>query len=115
MEERVSKLEAEVVNIDKRLCKNEKRLDIHGKEIDEINKDFGTLEKDRALLNLTVEHVLANTKEIKVDLEELRKLREDDHYIKPLVRNEKLKSQMIGVIIGILVAAFLSFLFPQIR
>ena len=114
MEERVSKLETEVINFDKRLCNTEKRLDSHGQEIDGINKVVNTLEKNMALLNLTVDTVLDNTKEIKTDLKEIRKLREDDHYIKPLDKNEKLKSQIVGVIIGILIAAFFTLLFPQI-
>ena len=114
MEERVSKLETEVINFDKRLCNTEKRLDGHGQEIDGINKVVNTLEKNMALLNLTVDTVLDNTKEIKGDIKEIRKLREDDHYIKPLDKNEKLKSQIVGVIIGILIAAFFAFLFPHI-
>ena len=78
MEERVSRLETEVINLDKRLCANERRLDIHGEEIDGINKVVGTLEKNMALLNLTVDTVLDNTKEIKGDIKEIRKLREDE-------------------------------------
>ena len=72
MEQRVSKLETEVINLDKRLSANERRLDIHGEEIDGINKVVGNLEKNMALLNLTVDNVLENTKEIKGDIKEIK-------------------------------------------
>ena len=114
MEERVSKLEIEVINLDKRLCTNEKRLDIHGKEIDEIYQSVGILEKNMALLNLTVETVLDNTKEIKEDIKEMRKLREDDHINKPEMKRDRLIGYFLSGVIGFFLMAFLGFIFPYI-
>ena len=114
MEERVSKLETEVINLDKRLCANERRLDIHGEEIDGINKVVGNLEKNMALLNLTVETVLDNTKEIKGDIKEIRKLREDDHINKPEMKRDKLIGYFLSGVIGFFLMAFLGFIFPYI-
>ena len=114
MEERVSKIEAEVVNLGKRLCNTDKRLDNHGKEIDGINKVVSTLEKNMALLNLTVDTVLDNTKEIKEDIKELRKLREDDHINKPEMKRDKLMGYFMSGVIGFFLMAFLRFIFPYI-
>ena len=114
MEERVSKLETEVINLDKRLCANERRLDIHGEEIDEIGKNVGSLEKNMALLNLTVDNVLENTKEIKGDIKEIRKLREDDHVNKPEMKRDKFIGYFMSGVIGFFLMAFLGFVFPYI-
>lgn len=114
MEERVSKLETEVINLDKRLCTNERRIDSHGEEIDGINKVVGTLEKNMALLNLTVDTVLDNTKEIKGDIKEIRKLREDDHINKPEMKRDKLIGYFMSGLIGFFLMAFLGFIFPYI-
>ena len=114
MEQRVSKLETEVINLDKRLCVNEKRLDSHGQDIDGINKVVSALEKNMALLNLTVDTVLDNTKEIKGDIKEIRKLREDDHYIKPEVKRDKLIGYFMSGVIGFFLMAFLGFIFPYL-
>lgn len=114
MEERVSKLETEVINFDKRLCNTEKRLDDHGQEIDGINKVVNTLEKNMALLNLTVDTVLDNTKEIKGDIKEIRKLREDDHINKPEMKRDKVIGYFLSGIIGFFLMAFLGFIFPYI-
>ena len=114
MEERVSKLETEVINLDKRLCTNEKRIESYGKEIDGINKIVSTLEKDMALLNLTVENVLDNTKEIKGDIKEIRKIREDDHINKPEMKRDKLIGYFMSGVVGFFLMAFLGFIFPYI-
>ena len=114
MEQRVSKLETEVINLDKRLCNNEKRLDSHGQDIDGINKVVNALEKNMALLNLTVDTVLDNTKEIKGDIKEIRKLREDDHINKPEMKRDKLIGYFMSGLIGFFLMAFLGFIFPYL-
>ena len=114
MEERVSKLETEVINLDKRLSANERRIDNHDEEIDEIGKVVGSLEKNMALLNLTVDNVLENTKEIKGDIKEIRKLREDDHVNKPEMKRDKIIGYLLSGIIGFFLMAFLGFIFPYI-
>lgn len=114
MEERVSRLETEVINLDKRLSANEKRIDSQGEEIDCINKVVGNLEKNMALLNLTVENVLENTNEIKGDIKEIRKLREDDHINKPELKRDRLIGYFLSGIIGFFLMAFLGFIFPYI-
>ena len=114
MEERVSKLETEVINLDKRLCTNEKRIESYDKEIDGINKIVSTLEKDMALLNLTVDNVLDNTKEIKGDIKEIRKLREDDHVNKPEMKRDRLIGYFMSGAIGFFLMAFLGFIFPYL-
>ena len=114
MEERVSRLETEVINLDKRVSANVRRIDNHDEEIDDIGKTVGSLEKNMALLNLTVENVLDNTKEIKGDIKEIRKLREDDHVNKPELKRDKLIGYFLSGVIGFFLMAFLGFIFPYI-
>lgn len=93
MEERVNKLETRV---------------------DKIEHSVQDIHLRTTILENSLIRIDRNIDCIFLEIKEIRKLREEDHFVKPLDKSERLKSQIFGVIIGLVVAAFLTFLFPQI-
>ena len=59
--------------------------------------------------------ILNDTKEIKGDIKEIKKNREEDHFVRPIEKSEKLRNQIFGVVIGILVSGFVVYLFPMLN
>lgn len=84
-------------------------------KLDEVEKRMYSAETNIQLLKTKLDDIQIDTKDIRADIKEIRRLREDDHFQKPLENIDKLKFQVIGVLIGILLSAFLMFLFPNLK
>lgn len=84
-------------------------------KLDEVEKRMYSAESNIQLLKTKLDDIQIDTKDIRADIKEIRRLREDDHFQKPLENIDKLKFQIIGVLIGILLSAFLMFLFPNLK
>ena len=103
----MDKIEARVENL-------EKIADKHGKEIDILKERSHETTTRLQVLDTKVTSMSEDVTDIKSDIKELIKKREEDHYIKPLDQSEKIKFQIIGVAIGVLISGFLAYLFPQL-
>lgn len=97
-----------------RISTLEKRVDKHDEEIDLLKDRTSEMTTRLQVLDTKVTSMSEDVTDIKSDIKELIKKREEDHYIKPLDQSEKIKFQIIGVAIGVLISGFLAYLFPQL-
>ncbi len=56
-----------------------------------------------------------NNSEIKSEIKDLVRKREEDHYVKPLQNIDKIKFQVLGILIGIFLSAFLGYIIPNLK
>ena len=92
----------------------EDRIDKLENRVDKLEESNNKINTKMSLMEMSIKNIDTNIVGIFTEIKEIRKLREDDHFIKPLDKTEKLRSQVIGMAIGFFIAAFLAFLFPQI-
>lgn len=90
------------------------RIDKLEDRVSTLEDSYNTINVRTTILENSLMKIDKNIDAIFTEIKEIRKLREDDHFIKPLDKTEKLKSQFLGVLIGFFVAAFLTYIFPQI-
>lgn len=103
----MDKIEARVENL-------EKITDKHAREIDILKERSHETSTRLQVLDTKVTSMSEDVLDIKKDIKDLIQKREEDHYIKPLDQSEKIKFQIIGVVIGVLISGFLAYLFPQL-
>ena len=114
-EPRIVRVEARIDSVEERLCKNEKAIDKHTEEIAELNQSVISIEKDLLLLQQTTNNTLDNTRDIKGELKELRKLRDEDHLYKPKAELDRTKSQIMAIFIGAIVTFLLYEVLPFLK
>lgn len=114
-EPRIVRVEARIDNVEERLDKNEKAIDKHSQEIEELNQSVINIEKDLLLLQQTTNNTLDNTRDIKVEVKELRRLRDEDHLYKPKAELDKTKSQIVAIFIGAIVTFLLYEVLPVLK
>lgn len=91
------------------------QLERQNTKIDKIEERVYNAETAIKLINTNITYLIKNTDDIKNDIKELKQKREDDHYVKPLENVEKIKFQAIGIIMGILLSAFVGFVLPNLK
>lgn len=77
-----------------------------------INQNINTLLEKTSEIKKTIDH---NNDELKAEIKELARKREEDHFVKPLANIDKIKFQVIGVVIGIFISAFIGFVLPNLK
>ena len=82
--------------------------------VDKLEESYNKINTKMSLLDQSIKNIDTNIVGIFDEIKELRKMREQDHYVKPLDKTEKLRSQVIGIAIGFFVAAFLTYIFPHL-
>lgn len=93
----------------------ERRIDKTDEKVNRIEDRVYSVESSIKLINTNIDNLVKNTDEIKTDVKELKKLRDADHFVKPMEKSEKLRNQIVGVAIGFLVSGFLAWLFPMLK
>ena len=93
----------------------ERRIEKTDNKVNRIEDRVYSVESNIKLINTNIDNLVKNTDEIKSDVKELKKLRDADHFVKPMEKSEKLRNQIFGAAIGLLVSGFLAWLFPMIR
>ncbi len=89
-------------------------LSKQSEKIEKIEDRVYSTETNIQLINVNIDNLMDNTNEIKADIKDLVKKREDDHFIKPLEKTEKLKYQVLYVLAGFLLSNLLIALFPHL-
>lgn len=92
----------------------DERIEKLENRVDKLEENYNNMNTKMSLLDQSIKNIDINIVGIFTEIKELRKMREQDHYVKPLDKTEKLRTQFIGVLIGFFVAAFLTFIFPQL-
>lgn len=83
-------------------------------KVDKISERVNGLETNIKLSDANIERLLENSNEIKAEIKELVKKREEDHFVKPLESTEKIKFQIFGVLLGFFLSSLLVTLFPHL-
>lgn len=105
-----------------RICKLEenekvqdKRIEMHGQQIDEQKELSRRQDLNIEIIKKDLSSIDRTTKKTDDKLDRLYNERISDHYIKPNERTKKYIDDAIKVILGIILAAFVYFLFPGLR
>lgn len=83
-------------------------------KVDKISERVNGLETNIKLSDANIERLLENSNEIKEEIKELVRKREEDHFVKPLESTEKIKFQIFGVLLGFFLSSLLVTLFPHL-
>lgn len=105
-----------------RICKLEendkvqdKRIEMHGQQIDEQKELSRQQDLNIEIIKKDVSNIDRTTKKTDDKIDRLYSDRISDHYIKPNERIKKYIDDAIKVVFGIIIAAFVYFLFPGLR
>lgn len=105
-----------------RICKLEdndkvqdKRIESHGKQIDEQKELSRQQDLNIEIIKKDLSNIDRTTKKTDDKIDKLYSDRISDHYIKPNERTKKYIDDAIKVVFGIIIAAFVYFLFPGLR
>ena len=105
-----------------RICKLEenekvqdKRIELHGQQIDEQKELSRQQDLNIEIIKKDVSNIDRTTKKTDDKIDKLYSDRISDHYIKPNERIKKYIDDAVKVVFGIIIAAFVYFLFPGLR
>ena len=93
----------------------DKRIEVHGKQIDEQKELSREQGFNIEIIKKDVSNIDRTTKKTDDKIDKLYSDRISDQYIKPSERVRKYIDAALKIVIGILIAAFVYFLFPALR
>lgn len=93
----------------------DKRIDAHAQQIEEQKELSQSQMLNIEIIKKDLSNIDRTTKKTDDKIDKLYSDRISDHYIKPNERTKKYIDDGIKVIIGILIAAFVYFLFPSLK
>ena len=93
----------------------DKRIEIHGQQIDEQKELSQNQNLNIEIIKKDLSNIDRTTKKTDDKIDKLYSDRISDHYIKPNERTKKYIDDTIKVILGIIIAAFVYFLFPGLK
>lgn len=93
----------------------DKRIEIHGQQIDEQKELSQNQNLNIEIIKKDLSNIDRTTKKTDDKIDKLYNDRISDHYIKPNERTRKYIDDAIKVILGIIIAAFVYFLFPGLK
>ena len=112
VKDRFERIENQLEKTNIRLDGFEGRMSGAETSIQLINQNINTLLEKTSEIKKTIDH---NNDELKAEIKELARKREEDHFVKPLANIDKIKFQVIGVVIGIFISAFIGFVLPNLK
>lgn len=83
-------------------------------KIEEIEKNYDTIDRRLIVVEQNISNINANTMEIKSDLRDLIRKREEDHYIKPIQKSEAYKDKVVMAIVSSIIAFMLGIILPKL-
>lgn len=93
----------------------DKRLEAHGQQIDEQRELSQKQDLNIEIIKKDLSSIDRTTKKTDDKLDRLYTDRISDHYIKPNERTRKYIDDAVKVVFGIIIAAFVYFLFPGLK
>lgn len=105
--EKVGKLETLVAN------HSDSIKDINCK-IKDMESNYDSMDRRLIIVEQNISSINDNTTEIKNDLKDLARKREEDHYIKPIQKTESYKDKVIAATITGVVAFIIGMILPKI-
>lgn len=93
----------------------DKQIETHGKQIDEQKELSRSQMLNIEIIKKDLSSIDRTTKKTDDKLDRLYTDRISDHYIKPNERTKKYIDDAVKVVFGIIIAAFVYFLFPGLR
>lgn len=84
------------------------------KKVNTQQEDFSKFKTDFAVIAFKLTNFEALLLEIKSDVKGLSNRRDEDHYVRPLERSERLAWLAIATIVGIVLTVLMQTLFPQL-
>lgn len=104
----------------------ENQLEKTNIKVDGLEVRVNSTETSIQLINQNIKILIENTSEIKKmidknnseiksEIKDLVRKREEDHYVKPLQNIDKIKFQVLGILIGIFLSAFLGYIIPNLK
>lgn len=112
VKDRFETIENQLEKTNLRLDRFEGRMSGAETSIQLINQNISTLLEKTSEIKKTIDN---NNDELKAEIKELARKREEDHFVKPLANIDKIKFQVIGVVIGIFISAFIGFVLPNLK
>lgn len=85
----------------------DKRLDKHGEEIDSLEKSLLQQEATSKLIQKDVENINRTTTKTEDKIDEVIKIRNTDHYEKPLGRYSKIIETIVIAVVGAIIGMVL--------
>ncbi|WP_308749699.1 hypothetical protein [uncultured Anaerococcus sp.] len=108
-------------DINNRVTKLESVVDTHDDniremciKIEEIEKNYDTIDRRLIVVEQNISNINTNTIEIKSDLRDLVRKREEDHYIKPIQKSEAYKDKVVMAIVSSIIAFMLGIILPKL-
>ncbi|MSA99611.1 hypothetical protein GKG03_07950 [Finegoldia sp. BIOML-A3] len=83
-------------------------------KIEEIEKNYDTIDRRLIVVEQNISNINTNTIEIKSDLRDLVRKREEDHYIKPIQKSEAYKDKVVMAIVSSIIAFMLGIILPKL-
>ena len=77
-----------------------------------LNQNIKTLLEKTVEIKKTIDD---NNTNVRADIKDLARKREEDHFVKPLANMDKIKFQIIGVLVGIFISAFVGYIIPNLK
>lgn len=93
----------------------DKQIETHGQQIDEQRELSQSQNLNIEIIKKDLSNIDRTTKKTDDKIDKLYSDRISDHYIKPNERTKKYIDAAIKVVFGILIAAFVYFLFPGLK
>lgn len=93
----------------------DKQIETHGKQIDEQKELSQSQMLNIEIIKKDLSSIDRTTKKTDDKLDRLYTDRISDHYIKPNERTRKYIDDAVKVVFGIIIAAFVYFLFPGLK
>lgn len=113
--ERITDHEIRIAKLEENDKTQDKRIEMHGKQIDEQKELSRRQDLNIEIIKKDVSNIDRTTKKTDDKIDKLYIDRISDHYIKPNERTKKYIDDVVKVVFGIIIAAFVYFLFPGLR
>ena len=115
MEEKLTDHEIRISKLEENEKVQDKRIEMHGKQIDEQRELSRQQDLNIEIIKKDVSNIDRTTKKTDDKIDKLYSDRISDHYIKPNERIRKYIDDAVKVVFGIIIAAFVYFLFPGLK
>lgn len=110
----MDEINAKVTKLESVVDTHDESLKTINKKIIEIENNYDTIDRRLIVVEQNIANINNNTTEIKNDLKDLARKREEDHYIKPIERTASYKDKVVMAVITGVIAFILGIILPNL-